>query len=74
MADVHLSRYGDKSQGRAVVGSITKTPAANDSRTTNAGQGFGTINSDVVAPTSPYGAFGSPGSGRVMVVNGMLTF
>ena len=39
-----------------------------------AGQGFGIINSDVVAPTSPYGSFGSPGSGRVMVVNGMLTF
>ena len=39
-----------------------------------AGEGFGTINSDVVAPTSPYGAFGSPGSGRVMVVTGRLTF
>lgn len=39
-----------------------------------AGGGFGTINSDVVAPTSPYGAFGSPGSGRVMVVTGQLTF
>jgi hypothetical protein len=39
-----------------------------------AGEGFGTINSDVVAPTSPYGAFGSPGSGRVMVVTGRLNF
>ncbi len=39
-----------------------------------AGAGFGTINSDVVSPTSPYGAFGSPGSGRVMVVTGRLTF
>jgi len=39
-----------------------------------AGQGFGVINSDVVAPTSPYGSFGSPGSGRVMVVTGRLTF
>jgi Carboxypeptidase regulatory-like domain len=39
-----------------------------------AGEGFGTINSDVVAPTSPYGAFGSPGSGRVVVVTGRLTF
>ena len=39
-----------------------------------AGQGFGVINSDVVAPTSPYGAFGSPGSGRVMVVMGRFNF
>ncbi|HTU51205.1 MAG TPA: carboxypeptidase regulatory-like domain-containing protein [Acidobacteriaceae bacterium] len=39
-----------------------------------AGEGFGTINSDVVAPTSPYGAFGSPGSGRVMVVTGRFNF
>ncbi|MGO8720964.1 MAG: carboxypeptidase regulatory-like domain-containing protein [Acidobacteriaceae bacterium] len=39
-----------------------------------AGEGFGVINSDVVAPTSPYGSFGSPGSGRVMVVTGRLTF
>jgi hypothetical protein len=39
-----------------------------------AGQGFGVINSDVVAPTSPYGAFGSPGSGRVMVVTGRFNF
>jgi hypothetical protein len=37
-------------------------------------QGLGVINSDVVAPTSPYGSFGSPGSGRVMVVTGQLTF
>jgi hypothetical protein len=35
---------------------------------------LGFISSDVVAPTSPYGAFGSPGSGRVMVVTGNLTF
>jgi hypothetical protein len=37
-------------------------------------QGLGVINSDVVAPTSPYGSFGSPGSGRVMVVTGQLSF
>jgi outer membrane receptor protein involved in Fe transport len=35
---------------------------------------LGQINSDVVAPTSPYGSFGSPGAGRVMVVTGTLTF
>ena len=32
------------------------------------------INSDVVAPTSPYGFFGFPGSGRVVVATGTLTF
>ncbi len=39
-----------------------------------AGQTLGIISSDVVAPTSPYGSFGSPGSGRVLVVTGRLTF
>ena len=42
----------------------------NDVSLSNLGQ----INSDVVAPTSPYGSFGSPGAGRVMVVTGKLTF
>ncbi len=42
----------------------------NDASLSNLGQ----INSDVVAPTSPYGSFGSPGAGRVMVVTGTLTF
>ncbi|HEX4020921.1 MAG TPA: carboxypeptidase regulatory-like domain-containing protein [Acidobacteriaceae bacterium] len=37
-------------------------------------QNLGVINSDVVAPTSPYGSFGSPGSGRVVVVTGRFTF
>jgi hypothetical protein len=37
-------------------------------------QSLGIINSDVVAPTSPYGSFGSPVSGRVMVVTGILSF
>ena len=35
---------------------------------------LGLITSDVVAPTSPYGSFGSPSSGRIMVVTGVLTF
>lgn len=34
----------------------------------------GSDQQDVVAPTSPYGSFGSPGAGRVMVVTGKLTF
>lgn len=42
----------------------------NDASLANLGQ----IESDVVAPTSPYGSFGSPGSGRVMVVTGTLSF
>ena len=35
---------------------------------------LGLITSDMVAPTSPYGSFGSPSSGRIMVVTGVLTF
>ena len=35
---------------------------------------LGQITSDVVAPTSPYGSFGSPSSGRIMVVTGRFTF
>lgn len=35
---------------------------------------LGLITSDVVAPTSPYGSFGSPSSGRIMVVTGSFVF
>jgi hypothetical protein len=35
---------------------------------------LGLITSDVVAPTSPYGSFGSPSSGRIMVVTGRFVF
>lgn len=37
-------------------------------------QSLGVINSGVVAPTSPYGSFGSPTSGRVLVVMGRFVF
>ncbi len=35
---------------------------------------LGLITSDVVSPTSPYGSFGSPSSGRIMVVTGRFVF
>jgi hypothetical protein len=35
---------------------------------------LGLITSDVVSPTSPYGSFGSPSSGRIIVVTGVFTF
>lgn len=35
---------------------------------------LGLITGDVRAPTSPYGSFGSPSSGRVMVVTGRFVF
>ena len=37
-------------------------------------QGLGVINADGVVPTSPYGSFGSPGSGRVIVVTSTFSF
>ena len=82
-ADVDLSLYKNLFQRESIqfkVGAqafnvLNHTNfAAPQNDASLAGAGFGTINSDVVAPTSPYGAFGSPGSGRVMVVTGRLTF
>lgn len=82
-ADVDLSLYKNlfqKGSTEFKVGAQTfnifnhTNFAAPQNDASQAGQGFGIINSDVVAPTSPYGAFGSPGSGRVMVVTGRFVF
>ena len=82
-ADVDLSLYKNLFQrgtmqfkvGAQVFNVFNHTNfAAPQNDASLAGEGFGTINSDVVAPTSPYGAFGSPGSGRVMVVTGRFNF
>jgi len=43
---------------------------ANDASLSNLGQ----ITSDVVQPTGPYGSFGSTSFGRIVVVNGTLSF
>jgi outer membrane receptor protein involved in Fe transport len=80
-SDVDLSLYknlykSDKAQfkvGAQAFNLLNHTnfgAPQNDASLSNLGQ----INSDVVAPTSPYGSFGSPGAGRVMVVTGTLTF
>jgi hypothetical protein len=81
-ADVDLSLYKDLFQERGIQFKIgaqafnvfNHTNFAAPQNDASLSQNLGVINSDVVAPTSPYGSFGSPSSGRVMVVTGRLTF
>ena len=80
-ADVDLSLYKNIFQkesmqlkvGAQVFNIFNHTNFAapnNDASLSN----LGLITSDMVAPTSPYGSFGSPSSGRIMVVTGTFTF
>jgi hypothetical protein len=81
-ADIDLSLYKDIfHEGRIhlMVGAqafniFNHTNFAAPQNNASLVQNLGVINSDVVAPTSPYGAFGSPSSGRIMVVTGRLDF
>jgi hypothetical protein len=81
-ADVDLSLYKNLlPEGRiqfkvgvSAFNVLNHTNFAAPQNNASLSQSLGIINSDVVAPTSPYGSFGSPVSGRVMVVNGTVTF